>query len=421
MAKSAKTPAQEIPFVGDITRFLNEGAPAEVRKAIETAGRKDILSGDYPYDRELKDRDYDAQMDRLQIELVKMLHDLRATGKRLCVLFEGRDAAGKGGAIERMRENLNPRNAYIVALPKPTEREASQWFFQRYVDWLPAAGEIALFDRSWYNRGVVEHVFGFCTPEQRRLFFRQLPDFERMLIDEGITLVKLWLNVGRAEQLRRFLARENDPLKQWKLSWIDVEGLKKRAAEVFALDLPVEKWAAEEGIAQDEIADRLREAADSVFARKATEFSPDIMRRIEKAVLLQTLDHLWREHIIQLDQLRQVIGFRGYGQRDPLNEYKTEAFSLFEHLLDRLREAVTAQLMRVELVQEPPELEPVEEMEGHHANPFTGEDEILDSAGRQLPHTRDPNNPASWGRVGRNEPCPCGSGKKYKHCHGRFA
>ncbi|HRV63475.1 MAG TPA: polyphosphate kinase 2 [Albidovulum sp.] len=227
MAKSAKTPAPEIPFVGDITRFLNEGAPAEVRKAIETAGRKDILSGDYPYDRELKDRDYDAQMDRLQIELVKMLHDLRATGKRLCVLFEGRDAAGKGGAIERMRENLNPRNAYIVALPKPTEREASQWFFQRYVDWLPAAGEIALFDRSWYNRGVVEHVFGFCTPEQRRLFFRQLPDFERMLIDEGITLVKLWLNVGRAEQLRRFLARENDPLKQWKLSWIDVEGLKK--------------------------------------------------------------------------------------------------------------------------------------------------------------------------------------------------
>ena len=241
MAKSAKTPAPEIPFVGDITRFLNEGAPAEVRKAIETAGRKDILSSDYPYDRELKDRDYDAQMDRLQIELVKMLHDLRATGKRLCVLFEGRDAAGKGGAIERMRENLNPRNAYIVALPKPTEREASQWFFQRYVDWLPAAGEIALFDRSWYNRGVVEHVFGFCTPEQRRLFFRQLPDFERMLIDEGITLVKLWLNVGRAEQLRRFLARENDPLKQWKLSWIDVEGLKKWDEYTAAITETLEK------------------------------------------------------------------------------------------------------------------------------------------------------------------------------------
>ncbi|MGB5837486.1 MAG: polyphosphate kinase 2, partial [Albidovulum sp.] len=141
--------------------------------------------------------------------------------------FEGRDAAGKGGAIERMRENLNPRNAYIVALSKPSDREASQWYFQRYIDWLPAAGEVALFDRSWYNRGVVEHVFGFCKPEQRELFFRQLPDFEKMMVDEGIVLVKLWLNVGRAEQLRRFLKREKDPLKQWKLSWVDVEGLKR--------------------------------------------------------------------------------------------------------------------------------------------------------------------------------------------------
>jgi polyphosphate kinase 2 len=216
-----------IPFVGDITRFLNEEAPADIRKAILAAGKDDILSPGYPYAAEMKKKDYEAQMERLQVELVKMYHDLRATGKRLCVLFEGRDAAGKGGTIERMRENLNPRSAYIVALPKPTEREASQWYFQRYIDWLPAAGEIALFDRSWYNRGVVEHVFGFCTPESRKLFFRQLPDFERMLLDEGIVLVKLWLSVGRAEQLRRFLDRENDPLKQWKLSWIDVEGLKK--------------------------------------------------------------------------------------------------------------------------------------------------------------------------------------------------
>ncbi|MCV2870524.1 polyphosphate kinase 2 [Defluviimonas sp. WL0002] len=227
MAKPEKAAPQAIPFVGDITRYLETEAPAEVRRAIETADKKDILSESYPYDRVMKGKDYDARMDLLQIELVKMLFDLRATGKRLCVLFEGRDAAGKGGAIERMRENLNPRNAYIVALPKPTEREATQWFFQRYIDWLPAAGEIALFDRSWYNRGVVEHVFGFCTPGQRKLFFRQLPGFEQMLIDEGITLVKLWLNVDRAEQLRRFLARESDPLKQWKLSWIDVEGLKK--------------------------------------------------------------------------------------------------------------------------------------------------------------------------------------------------
>lgn len=218
---------EDIPFVGDITKFLQEEAPKEIREAIEKTGKREILSKTYPYDKELKNEDVEAHMEALQIELVKMLWDLRDTGKRLVVLFEGRDAAGKGGTIERMRENLNPRSAYIVALPKPNEREAGQWYFQRYVDWLPSSSEIALFDRSWYNRGVVEHVFGFCTPEQREHFFCQLPDFEKMLVEEGIILVKLWLNVGREEQLKRFLDRENDPLKQWKLSWIDVEGLKK--------------------------------------------------------------------------------------------------------------------------------------------------------------------------------------------------
>ncbi|WP_264771387.1 polyphosphate kinase 2 [Defluviimonas salinarum] len=235
LGKKTHETAQAIPFVGDITRYLETEAPVEVREAIRTGDKDDILSGTYPYDREMKGKDYARQMEALQVELVKMLHDLRNTGKRLCVLFEGRDAAGKGGTIERMRENLNPRSAYIVALPKPTEREASQWYFQRYVDRLPAAGEIALFDRSWYNRGVVEHVFGFCTPESRKLFFRQLPEYEQMLVDEGIVLVKLWLNVGRAEQLRRFLKREKDPLKQWKLSWIDVEGLKKWDAYTAAI------------------------------------------------------------------------------------------------------------------------------------------------------------------------------------------
>ena len=233
--------APDIPFVGDITAFLENDAPAAIRKAIVTAGKDDMLSDSYPYDEEMKGKEYDKQMERLQVELVKMLYDLRETGKRLCVLFEGRDAAGKGGAIERLRENLNPRNAYIVALPKPTEREATQWYFQRYIDWLPAAGEVALFDRSWYNRGVVEKVFGFCTDDQRELFFKQLPGFEKMLVDEGIILVKLWLNVGRAEQLRRFLARENDPLKQWKLSWIDIEGLKKWDAYTDAIRETLER------------------------------------------------------------------------------------------------------------------------------------------------------------------------------------
>jgi len=223
----AKPDPDLIPFVGEITKFLDTEAPTAIRNAIEGAGHKDILDKSYPYDREMDNDDYEDQMKGLQIELVKMLHDLTTTGKRLVVLFEGRDAAGKGGAIERLRENLNPRSAYIVALAKPSEREAGQWYFQRYIDNLPAKGEIALFDRSWYNRGVVEKVFGFCTDPQRDLFFRQLPDFEKMVVDEGIILVKLWLGVGRAEQLRRFLGREKDPLKQWKLSWIDVEGLRK--------------------------------------------------------------------------------------------------------------------------------------------------------------------------------------------------
>ncbi|MBW0157925.1 polyphosphate kinase 2 [Sedimentimonas flavescens] len=226
----AKTPAPlaaDIPFVGDITRYLTDEAPEPVRAAIKNAKKDEILSKSYPYREEMSRKAYERHMEALQVELVKMLWDLKATGKRLAVIFEGRDAAGKGGTIARMSENLNPRSAYVVALPKPTERESSQWYFQRYVDWLPAAGEIAMFDRSWYNRGVVEHVFGFCKPEQRAHFFAQLPDFEKMLIEEGIILVKLWLSVDRAEQLQRFLDREKDPLKQWKLSWIDVEGLKK--------------------------------------------------------------------------------------------------------------------------------------------------------------------------------------------------
>jgi polyphosphate kinase 2 len=180
-------------------------------------------------------------MEKLQVELVKMLADLRSTGKRLIVVFEGRDAAGKGGTIGVLRENLNPRNCAVVALPKPTEREAAQWYFQRYVDWLPAAGEMAIFDRSWYNRAMIEHVFGFCTPGQREKFFRQLPEFEKMVVDEGITLLKIWLEVGRAEQLRRFLDREQDPLKQWKLSSIDIDGLPKWDEYTAAIDETMER------------------------------------------------------------------------------------------------------------------------------------------------------------------------------------
>lgn len=217
----------EKPFDGAITRYFETEAPEPIRTAIADSDKNDIIDPGYPYDARMDKDAYDDQLDALQIELVKCHAWVRDSGRRVAVIFEGRDAAGKGGCIKRVRENLNPRVAGVVALAKPTDREARQWYFQRYIHHLPAAGEIRLFDRSWYNRGVVEHVFGFCSPEERQSFFRQLPDYEQMLVDDGIYLTKIWLNVGRAEQLRRFLAREADPLKQWKLSRIDVEGLRK--------------------------------------------------------------------------------------------------------------------------------------------------------------------------------------------------
>ncbi|WP_226782303.1 polyphosphate kinase 2 [Oceaniglobus trochenteri] len=216
-----------LPFDGAISQYFEIEAPEPVRDVIRSSSKKDMLDPNFPYDRKMDSDTYDETMERLQLNLVRLQADVKATGKRIAVVFEGRDAAGKGGAIKRFRENLNPRVAHVAALPKPTEREMSEWYFQRYIHHLPAAGEIVLFDRSWYNRGVVEHVFGFCTPEQRERFFQQVDEFEHMLVNDGIILVKLWLNVGRAEQLRRFLKRERDPLKQWKLSWIDVEGLKR--------------------------------------------------------------------------------------------------------------------------------------------------------------------------------------------------
>ena len=212
---------------GAISRYLAEEAPEAVRAAVEQGGKRDILDDSYPYDRWLKKPDYEAELDLLQIELAKCQRWVQDSGARLVVIFEGRDGAGKGGAIRRVTMNLNPRVAHIVALAKPTESERTQWYFQRYVAHLPAAGEIALFDRSWYNRGVIEKVFGFCTPDERARFFAQLPTFESTLVGEGIVLVKLWLNVGRAEQLRRLLQREADPLKHWKLSPIDVKGLAR--------------------------------------------------------------------------------------------------------------------------------------------------------------------------------------------------
>ncbi|MEO1111576.1 MAG: preprotein translocase subunit SecA, partial [Pseudomonadota bacterium] len=211
------------------------------------------------------------------------------------------------------------------------------------------------------------------------------------------------------------------PEKAYPEQW-DTEGLQEEVKKYLNQDLPVKEWAAEEGIAEEEVKERLRRTADEAMAQKVAKYSPDIMRQVEKAILLQTLDNLWREHLSNLDHLRSVVGFRGYAQRDPLQEYKTEAFTLFESMLAQLRQMTTAQLQRVELVTEqPPQMPAQPEMHEHHIDPLTGEDEMA-RADAQLqavpPGERNPDDPSTWGKVGRNEPCPCGSGKKYKHCHG---
>ena len=181
----------------------------------------------YPYPERLSRTVYDHDKRLLQIELLKLQNSIKATGGRLVVLFEGRDAAGKGGTIKRFTEHLNPRGARVVALEKPNERERTQWYFQRYVAHLPAAGEIVLFDRSWYNRAGVERVMGFCDPGEYLEFMRQAPEFERMLVRDGITLVKFWFSVSQAEQRTRFLIRQVDPVRQWKLSPMDLASLER--------------------------------------------------------------------------------------------------------------------------------------------------------------------------------------------------
>ncbi|WP_462419025.1 polyphosphate kinase 2 [Kytococcus sp. Marseille-QA3725] len=181
----------------------------------------------YPYDKKMKRAEYEAIKHDLQVELLKMQHHIKRHGDKIAILFEGRDAAGKGGSIKRFTEHLNPRGARVVALDKPTEREASQWYFQRYVPHLPSGGEIVFFDRSWYNRAGVERVMGYCTPTQYQEFMRSAPEFERMLVNSGVRLFKFWFSVGRAEQAARFTKRHTDPVRHWKLSPTDVASLDK--------------------------------------------------------------------------------------------------------------------------------------------------------------------------------------------------
>jgi preprotein translocase subunit SecA len=263
--------------------------------------------------------------------------------------------------------------------------------------------------------------------DQRKVIFEQRLDLMR---DEAVDETVADMRHSVIDDLVAKHIPENAYAEQW-----DVAGLDEALREVLTLALPVQEWAKEEGIADEEVRERIERRADEWMAGKVAKWGPETMRYVEKSVLLQSLDHLWREHLVMLEHLRQVVGLRGYGQRDPLNEYKAEAFSLFEAMVANLREVVTAQLMRVEIV--PPPLEESQQlpyMEAHHVDAATGEDELAqrpslsptsmvsggDTAVVEAAN-RNPKDPTTWGKVGRNEVCPCGSGKKYKHCHGRFA
>ncbi|MCD0498702.1 polyphosphate kinase 2 [Achromobacter sp. MY14] len=204
----------------------NTQAPGTRRNPDEELAM-DWREGIYPYRHRMLRRNYEKQKYQLQVELLKLQAWVKATGQRVVILFEGRDAAGKGGTIKRMMEHLNPRGARVVALEKPSDTEKGQWYFQRYVQHLPTAGEIVMFDRSWYNRAGVERVMGFCSQQEYLDFLRQVPDFERHLVSSGIHLVKFWFSVSREEQRRRFLQRKVHPLKQWKLSPVDLASLDK--------------------------------------------------------------------------------------------------------------------------------------------------------------------------------------------------
>jgi preprotein translocase subunit SecA len=229
------------------------------------------------------------------------------------------------------------------------------------------------------------------------------------------------------EDVVDMLVGRHIPEKAYAEQW-DAAGLQEEVAKIFGLDLPVKDWTQEEGIADEEVRERILKAVEVRTAERTANYGPDVMRYVEKAILLQTLDHNWREHIVNLDHLRQYVGLRGYGQRDPLNEYKSEAFELFESLLVALRTDVVQQLMNVSISTQPPEaLEatPLPPMQASHIDPLTGEDDFAGAGQAQLAAARalpvDPNNPATWNKVQRNAACPCGSGRKYKHCHGALA
>ena len=264
---------------GDIKAVAKKyNIPAEILKRARETPRGEMVNEHYPYKTKMRRSYYEERKVLLQIELVKLQKWVKESGHKAILVFEGRDAAGKGGAIKRFTEHLNPRWSRVVALEKPTEKEKGEWYFQRYIDHLPTDGEIVFFDRSWYNRAGVEKVMGFCTPEEYSQFIEQVSQFEKMITNSGITLVKFWFSVSREEQIRRFISRTRNPLKQWKLSPMDVASLGK--------------W------------DEYTEAKEEMFHHTDKKFSPwTVVRSDDKKRA-------------RLNAMRHVISLFDYEQKD---------------------------------------------------------------------------------------------------------
>lgn len=246
---------------------------------------------DYPYEQRLDRATYEAEKRALQIELLKLQQWIKATGRRLVIVFEGRDAAGKGGTIKRFTEQLNPRGAHVVALEKPSERESTQWYYQRYIQHFPSAGELVMFDRSWYNRAGVERVMGFCSKDEYDHFVAHTPAFEKLLVEDGIDLVKFWFSVSRSEQLTRFTIRQIDPVRQWKLSPMDLASL--------------DKW------------DDYTQAKEAMFAQTDTEHAPwTVVRSNDKKrarlnamrYVLHRFDYTGKDHELVGCPDPQIVG-----------------------------------------------------------------------------------------------------------------
>ena len=261
-----------------------DGIPKKVLVKVEGADPGHVISDSYPYPTKLSRRAYERDKAKLQVELLKMQKWVTETGHRVVMLFEGRDAAGKGGTIKRFMAHLNPRGASLVALPAPTARERGQWYFQRYVQHLPTNGEIVFFDRSWYNRAVVEPVMGFCTPAETLRFLRDTTMFEEMLINEGLHLFKFWFSVSREEQLRRVMSRAQDGLKQWKVSDVDLRSLplwdeytEAKKAMFAATDTKASPWV----VVKSDDKKRARLACMQ-YVLRTLEYDPDVERRVPK-------------------------------------------------------------------------------------------------------------------------------------------